>query len=183
MARADYRLVAQNASAKDERMQSNTPPLCVRACGTAGKSPRLLTLALSAVYCALLLACTFPVRAGVADQDIHDVDDSAEIGLRPAYTNCVSGGEMTTSGMLNCAHDEFEFQDRRLNKAYKLVMSKLSASDKITLRNDERAWLDAKKERCAMPMDGGTTDQVTSADCEVAETARRAVYLEKRLHK
>ncbi|WP_426286620.1 hypothetical protein [Luteibacter sp. E-22] len=40
-----------------------------------------------------------------------------------------------------------------------------------------------KERRCALPEDTGTIDQVTSADCVVRETAKRAAELEKRLHK
>jgi len=125
----------------------------------------------------------FGISAPVMAMVHSDVDDSSAIGLRNAYTSCVSGGAMTTSGMLACAHDEFSFQDRRLNKAYRNAMAKLSEVDKIALRYDELRWIDEKRSRCALPADAGTTDQVTSADCEVAETARRATFLERRIRK
>lgn len=109
--------------------------------------------------------------------------DSASISIRPAYDVCVSGGGRTTAAVLNCAHEEFIFQDKRLNDAYKLLMSRLDASKKAELRSQERKWLADKKERCKLPEDAGTIDQMVSADCGVRATARRATELEDQLKK
>jgi uncharacterized protein YecT (DUF1311 family) len=111
-----------------------------------------------------------------------DADSGDTRGLRSRYSECISGDAMSTAGALQCAHDEFAFQDARLNAAYRKLMSALSDAEKATLRSQERQWLVSKKKHCALPADAGTTDQVTSADCEVTETAQRANYLENRLH-
>lgn len=42
------------------------------------------------------------------------------------------------------AGEAFEAWDKELNKIYKLIMSKLPESQKIKLRNEERAWLKRK---------------------------------------
>ncbi|WP_448096306.1 lysozyme inhibitor LprI family protein [Luteibacter yeojuensis] len=104
----------------------------------------------------------------------------ATLGIRRPYTDCISGGGPTTAAMLRCAHDEFIFQDKRLNDIYRTLTARLSVQDKTELRSAERAWLVDKKRRCALPEDPGTTDQVTSADCEVREAAKRAAELERR---
>jgi uncharacterized protein YecT (DUF1311 family) len=119
----------------------------------------------------------------VAGPDGETNQDESAIHLRQAYADCIGGGAMTTAAVLQCAHDEFEFQDKRLNRAYKALMSSVPADQKIALRNEERQWLASKKIKCALPEDAGTTDQVSSADCEVTETARRATFLEGQIHK
>ena len=42
------------------------------------------------------------------------------------------------------AGEAFEAWDKELNKIYKLIMSELPESQKIKLRNEERAWLKRK---------------------------------------
>lgn len=127
-----------------------------------------------------------PAIAGAPYQDIS-ADDfmavDAALGIRRPYTDCISGGGPTTAAMLRCAHDEFIFQEKRLNDIYRTLMARLGIEEKPALRNAERAWIVDKERRCALPEDPGTTDQVTSADCVVRETAQRATELEKRLHK
>jgi uncharacterized protein YecT (DUF1311 family) len=127
-----------------------------------------------------------PAIAGAPYQDIS-ADDfmavDAALGIRRPYTDCISGGGPTTAAMLRCAHDEFIFQDKRLNDVYRTLMARLGVQDKSALRSAESAWIVDKERRCALLEDPGTTDQVTSADCAVRETAQRATELEKRLHK
>lgn len=107
--------------------------------------------------------------------------DSLNISIRNAYNECVGGGGETTEAVLTCANHEFSFQDDRLNKAYRSLMSRLVKEERATLRTAERAWLVEKGERCALPSEPGTIDQIVAADCEVRETARRATELEDRL--
>ncbi|QWT22408.1 DUF1311 domain-containing protein [Bacillus sp. NP157] len=124
-----------------------------------------------------LFSAALSARAQDAQSD--DIQQSSEaVHLRQSYVDCMGGGGATTAALLKCAHDEFQFQDKRLNRQYKLAMSLMSADRRLALRDDERRWLDSKKKRCALPADGGTADQVASADCEVQETARRATFLE-----
>jgi uncharacterized protein YecT (DUF1311 family) len=103
------------------------------------------------------------------------------ISIRDAYNDCVGGGGETTAAILTCANNEFTFQDGRLNKAYKSLMSRLGKEERAALRSAERRWLVEKGERCALPAEPGTADQIVAADCEVRETARRATELEERL--
>lgn len=134
------------------------------------------------ISCLTLLCIAIPVAA-MQPPPARQSKASSEISLRPAYDACVSGGGTTTAAVLRCAYDEFTFQDKRLNAAYKMLMSRLEATEKTSLRNEERKWLADKKQRCALHEDSGTTDQVVAADCEVTETARRAAELEIRLKK
>ncbi|WP_448098822.1 lysozyme inhibitor LprI family protein [Luteibacter yeojuensis] len=107
--------------------------------------------------------------------------DSLDISIRSAYNECVGGGGETTAAILTCAHNEFSFQDDRLNKAYKTLMSRLGNDEKARLRSAERKWLAEKRQRCELPSEPGTIDQIIAADCQVRETARRATELEERI--
>lgn len=83
--------------------------------------------------------------------------------------------------MLDCARDEYAYQDKRLNDIYKRLMSSLSDDRKSALRTEARKWVTHKTSQCKAPLDSGTLSMVTSPDCTVQETARRAAILEKRL--
>jgi uncharacterized protein YecT (DUF1311 family) len=43
--------------------------------------------------------------------------------------------------MLRCAHDEFIFQDERLNDVCRTLMARLGVQDKSALRSAESAWI------------------------------------------
>ena len=124
------------------------------------------------------------IAAGIASMFVvlPTFASDEDVGLRPRYADCMRNA-MTTAAMLTCSGNEFSFQDKRLNKAYRDLMSQVSEPRKTELRTAERQWLAKKRKQCAPPADGGTADQVSSADCEVEQTARQAANLEKQLKK
>lgn len=134
------------------------------------------------------LLLLFPIVASstglrVVAPAVASADEDEALGLHAAYIDCLEGGGSTTEALLHCTHDEFAFQDRRLNVVYKKLMTGLSSDERDRLRNEERKWVSDKESRCALKADAGTTDQVGASDCFVRETARRAAELEKRLLK
>lgn len=102
------------------------------------------------------------------------------LSIRPSYAAC-SQRANTTADMVGCANDEYAFQDKRLNDVYKRLMVSLPEAKQKVLRTEERQWVGYKMKHCKPPADGGTLSLVTSADCAVQETAKRATELEKRL--
>ena len=163
-------------------MTLHRPVVCASNEGSAfsvrGLARTVALVGLVSAFASWNSPCAASLQAvGLDSERDHD---KATIHLRQAYSDCIGGGAMSTAAALQCAHDEFEFQDSRLNRAYKALMSSVSAERKIPLRNEERQWLASKKKKCALPDDAGTTAQVSSADCEVTETARRATILEGR---
>jgi uncharacterized protein YecT (DUF1311 family) len=166
-------------------MPASAYPLTSYSLLAPNSEPTFLRFLLTS-SCSVASLIATPAIAGAPLQDIS-ADDfvavDAALGIRRPYTDCISGGGPTTAAMLRCAHDEFIFQDKRLNDVYRTLMARLGVQDKSALRSAESAWIVDKERRCALPVDPGTTDQVTSADCAVRETAQRATELEKRLHK
>jgi len=110
------------------------------------------------------------------------IDVPREPSIRASYNDCMDKAN-TTADMLACARDEYAYQDRRLNDVYKRLMNSLSDERKSALRTEERKWLTHKTSQCKAPSNGGTLSLVTSSDCAVQETARRAAILEKRMPK
>jgi uncharacterized protein YecT (DUF1311 family) len=88
--------------------------------------------------------------------------------------------EGVTVNMLNCISDETEYQDIRLNKAYKSVMAELSHDRKNQLKEVQRAWIKYRDANCHFYADpnGGTMATVLSNDCFMQSTANRAKELE-----
>lgn len=125
-----------------------------------------------------LSVCASPAQSAPSVTASSDSDEF--IGLRETYVDCLEGGGTTTAAILTCAHDEFVFQDKRLNDVYKRLMETLGMSDKQKLREEERKWLAFKESRCSLNNDAGTIDQISASDCAVRETARRAKDLQRR---
>lgn len=107
------------------------------------------------------------------------VDDPSP--LRLGYDRCLEKTRGVTVEMNSCIGIEFDFQDKRLNTAYKALRQSLSESDRTKLRDEERKWIDEKNKSCAPPADGGTADMLVANECRLTRTAVRAAELEERV--
>jgi len=104
---------------------------------------------------------------------------SAQSGIRPSYDSCLQAAN-TTADMVACSNEEYAYQDKRLNDAYKRLMSALPAAKQASLRAEERKWVTFKTKHCKPPAGSGTLAIVESSQCAVDETAKRARELEGR---
>lgn len=130
------------------------------------------TLAIMAAVCGLALLSS-----------AAEAQSRAQIELRytPTYNQCMNAAS-TTYDMNNCAGDELNKQDGRLNQAYVMVMRSLPEANKTTLRTLQRAWIkqrDAKCERERNQYDGGSMSTGVFLSCQTDETIKRIIYLEK----
>lgn len=100
--------------------------------------------------------------------------------LRHGYDRCLDKTRGVTVEMNSCIGIEFDFQDQRLNTAYKALRQSLPESDRTKLRDEERKWIDEKNTSCAPPADGGTADMLVANECRLTRTAVRAAELEAR---
>lgn len=103
------------------------------------------------------------------------------IKIRPSYLRCLDASGGVTPSMKSCMSDEFEFQDKRLNSAYKQLMSSIDETHKTSLRAEERQWIRRKESTCRAPAEAGQGDELVAYDCVVVQTATRASDLEGRL--
>ena len=65
----------------------------------------------------------------------------------------------TQQEMNQCAYQDYEQADKRLNKAYKKTMLSLSISSQQSLREEQRAWLKRRDSKCkeeAKEIEGGS---------------------------
>lgn len=98
--------------------------------------------------------------------------------LRVSYGQCLDKTQGVTLEINNCIGTEFDFQDHRLNVAYKEVRKTLSQAQRATLRDEERIWIADRDKACAPPADGGTADMLGANECKLNRTAVRAAELE-----
>ncbi|MDK4743656.1 lysozyme inhibitor LprI family protein [Rhizobium sp. CNPSo 3464] len=101
--------------------------------------------------------------------------------VRPSYKSCFKQSEGVTVAMRDCAATELEYQDNRLNRAYRTLRAKLEQTSATQLRDEERAWIAERDRQCAVDKDGGTAALVVADDCLVQTTSKRAAELESRL--
>ena len=123
-------------------------------------------------FAAVLAACPLPVSAAG-----HDKDPS----LRPSYDQCLDESEGVTFAINNCIGTEYDFQDGRLNTAYKALRATMSDAQRKVLRDEERAWIADRDKACAPPSDGGTAHMLGANECRLNRTASRAAELEEQL--
>lgn len=109
----------------------------------------------------------------------HGQDNaSSKTPLRPSYDQCLDAAQGVTIALNNCIGLEYDFQDKRLNTAYKALRQSLSVAQRSTLRDQERAWIADRDKACAPPADGGTADMLGANECRLDRTAQRAAELE-----
>lgn len=98
--------------------------------------------------------------------------------LRPSYDRCLEASGGVTIAVNNCIGNEYDFQDERLNAAYKALRATMTDVQRKSLRDDERAWIADRDKGCAPPADGGTANMLGANECRMNRTADRAAELE-----
>jgi uncharacterized protein YecT (DUF1311 family) len=96
------------------------------------------------------------------------------------YNDCMSAAAGSTYPMRDCIGGEHDRWDKALNQIYQTLMASRADSQKIQLRDDERAWLRRTKQRCDHAGDdeaGGTLQLVEVDQCYLDETIRRTAVL------
>lgn len=99
---------------------------------------------------------------------------------RPEYQACVDGTGGETAALQACGDEELAWQDARLNRLYKLVMSKLPEADRTKLRSAQRVWLKQTDQTCAWDASTQGQGQMLDAQsCRLNRTTNRADELQK----
>jgi uncharacterized protein YecT (DUF1311 family) len=96
-----------------------------------------------------------------------------------AYAACMDQSGGVTSAMEDCISEEFELQDRRLNRSYKALMASIPER-RPELRDAQRKWIAFRDANCGFYYDaeGGSAARLVSKACVVILTADRAHELE-----
>jgi uncharacterized protein YecT (DUF1311 family) len=107
-----------------------------------------------------------------------------QTGQRQSWEECTEASGGITVNMMNCNGAEIEYQDARLNRAYKRVMARLTPAQRRVLRASERKWLRERDDRCERKneRDGvgneGTLAMVMFSTCIMSTITARADWLE-----
>jgi uncharacterized protein YecT (DUF1311 family) len=105
---------------------------------------------------------------------------SAQEHTSKAYAACLDKAGGVTFAMQDCIAQELERQDRRLNAAYKALMTSVPEKRRAQLRDVQRKWIAFRDANCAFYLDpdGGQADRLAANECVVTLTAQRASELE-----
>jgi uncharacterized protein YecT (DUF1311 family) len=96
--------------------------------------------------------------------------------------NCES--PVTTLGMNICAGQEYKAADRKLNRVYRQLQSKLSGKQKQRLTNAQLVWIKFRDTNCNYErgqFEGGTMANQVGTYCLAAMTEKRTKELESYL--
>lgn len=96
----------------------------------------------------------------------------------PSYDECVAKAGTSIYELLDCTKAELAYQDSRLNKAYKVLMTRAQPEKRAKLRSDENIWIQYRDTNC--PRGPSDTDSPIGEyeSCVLAKTADQANYLE-----
>lgn len=111
-------------------------------------------------------------------------------GIRPDYEACITNQaqDASTAGhRQECADQELEFQDTRLNRVYQEAMAALKGGDStdtpesLQLRDAQREWLSQLDPTCARAAEeaGSAMGPAAQSTCYMDQTAKRADELER----
>jgi uncharacterized protein YecT (DUF1311 family) len=97
-----------------------------------------------------------------------------------SYAACMDKSAGVTPAMEDCIGEEFELQDRRLNRSYKALMASIPEKRRADLRDAQRKWVAFRDANCGFYYDpeGGSAARLASKECVVTLTAHRAHELE-----
>ena len=111
--------------------------------------------------------------------------NAARTGEFPFYSKKFDDCSALTNGvtieMMDCLGEEMDYQDARLNAAYRLLKSTLNKDDWVRLRSAQRSWLASKDYICRTGGHGGTGKMLEHQSCMLRWLAIRATDLEDHL--
>jgi uncharacterized protein YecT (DUF1311 family) len=96
------------------------------------------------------------------------------------YDRCIEKAGAVDPAVLECISDEYSRQDKRLNSAYRKLMTSLKGERKKQLLEAQRLWGKYTEANCSFyyDPDGGTLARMMSAECDVTARILRAAELE-----
>lgn len=121
-------------------------------------------------------------RAPVAAETTKSMESTQSGSLRDSFQKCVDEAAGATWPTQDCIADEYDYQDARLNHAYRRLMKTVSKQESESLRARQRAWIIERDDAC--PWDADTEGQARRLEanyCAMERTAIRATELEREL--
>jgi uncharacterized protein YecT (DUF1311 family) len=72
------------------------------------------------------------------------------LALTPSGVRAQCDNPKTSAQRAQCVGDELRGSDRTINRVYGDLMKSLSPDDRVTLRDDQRAWIKMRDENCGL---------------------------------
>src|SRR5579875_1481471 len=112
----------------------------------AGKKKTLLWRVVSAMACIIVPVAGYSQQDSSSDMAVAKAKAAAraqsdELGFRPSFQTCLDKSEGAMPAMHDCSVEEYSYQDKRLNKAYKALMAVLSKDKQAKLQAEEKIWI------------------------------------------
>jgi uncharacterized protein YecT (DUF1311 family) len=130
----------------------------------------------------LLIAAALAGPPASPDYSFKIETPASEARLSQTFKQCRDRDYAFNQAHLRCIGPEWARQDERLNKTYRLVMSRLAPRERVRLRNLQRAWIPRHEATCAgvsgVPYTG-TDGDVFEASCLLHEVIKRTIWLER----
>ena len=99
----------------------------------------------------------------------------------PSYESCatqIDPAALTSPQHLECATGDIDRADHALNTAYRATMARLAPGRQATLRQEQRAWIDRRRARCALETQAADPSRdLNRMLCLVTETDDRTAAL------
>ncbi|QNA86401.1 DUF1311 domain-containing protein [Sphingomonas sp. So64.6b] len=126
---------------------------------------------------AATIALTVPTMLGA-----QEWIPAQERRLSAGYNDCVKAADGVMPDTIQCTQAEHGKQDARLNQAYRMVMTRLSAARRGVLRNSQRDWIRERDGTCQRRWDeagGGQASDLEQSSCLLRQTIARTMWLER----
>lgn len=92
---------------------------------------------------------------------------------------CANPDSQATATECSCL--SYSAEDKKLNASYKLALGRLTASEKVKLRDSQRVWLRNLEPSCREPLGppelAGSMWRMELCDCFAVESKKRAALL------
>lgn len=110
----------------------------------------------------------------------YDQSSNGDVSmLRSSYGECIKASGGVVPDMQACIEEEFDYQDARLNNAYRRLLETSEGSKKIELESSQKQWLAERDSKCGWDAsEEGQGQRIEANDCFLEMTAKRAGELE-----
>jgi uncharacterized protein YecT (DUF1311 family) len=104
-----------------------------------------------------------------------------EAKLSSTFDKCMEKAAAVDPRMIECYGAEIALQDKRLNVAYRKLLTKLDADRRKALVEVQRQWLRYTDANCDFYYDpsGGTAARMAANECSIRARSARATELEE----
>ena len=100
------------------------------------------------------------------------------------FAACMQRAGQVSADMLSCGSEEVRRIDGRMNRAYRLLMTRLPRAEQRRLRTEQRAWLKhhvTEVDRLAADPNEGSIAFLQSQNFELQDLGERTALLEKKV--